>query len=91
MNKTDLIAALTQSTNLTKTDAGHCLDSFLDIIQSALAAGESVTLPGFGAFSVKERAARNGRNPQTGEDIAIPASRVPVFKASKTLKNTVNE
>ena len=90
MNKSDLIAAMADRTNLSKTDAGRCLDSFLDIIQSNLAAGDQVTLVGFGSFGVKDRPARTGRNPQTGREIAIQAARVPFFKAGKSLKDAVN-
>ena len=89
MNKTDLIAALAQSSNLTKADASRCVDSFLDIIQSTLSAGESVTLPGFGAFSVKDRAARTGRNPQTGAAIKIPAKKVVKFRVAKACKEAI--
>ena len=91
MNKTDLISALAQNTDLTKADAGRCLDNLLEIIGSALSSGDSITLPGFGSFSVKDRPARTGRNPQTGEEIAIPAAKVPAFKAGKTLKEKVNQ
>ncbi len=91
MNKTELIASLAKETNLTKADAGRCLDSFLTIIENTLASGDSITLPGFGSFSVKDRPARTGRNPQTGEEIAIPAAIVPTFKAGKGLKDSVNQ
>ena len=90
MNKSDLIAALADRTQLSKADAGRCLDSFLDIIQTNLAAGEHITLVGFGTFGVKDRPARTGRNPQTGREIAIQAARVPFFKAGKTLKEAAN-
>jgi DNA-binding protein HU-beta len=89
MNKSELIDAIAESANLTKADAGRALDGFLDAVKCALNKGDSVALVGFGTFSVKERAERKGRNPQTGAEINIPAAKIPVFKAGKTLKDSV--
>jgi len=90
MNKSDLIDAIASSTGLTKADAGRALDATTDNIASALQKGQSVSLVGFGTFSVKHRAARQGRNPRTGEAITIKASNSPGFKAGKALKAAVN-
>ena len=89
MNKSELIDAIAQKGGLTKVDAGKALDATLEAIGDALKAGDTVTLVGFGSFSVKERAARTGRNPKTGEELQIPASKVPSFKAGKGLKDSV--
>lgn len=89
MNKTQLIDAIAASAQLTKTEAARALDGFTDAVSNALKAGDSIALIGFGTFSVKERAARKGRNPKTGEEIAIAASKVPEFKAGKGLKDAV--
>lgn len=89
MNKSELIDAIAQKGGLTKVDAGKALDATLEAISDALKTGDTVTLVGFGSFSVKERAARTGRNPKTGEELKIPASKVPSFKAGKGLKDTV--
>ena len=89
MNKTDLIAAVAQSDGLTKKDTERVLNAAVDAMTAALAKGEKVQLSGFGAFEVKVRDARIGRNPHTKEAIEIPATKVPVFKASKALKDTV--
>ena len=89
MNKTELIAAVAQSAGLTKKDTERVLNAAIDTITAALVSGEKVQLSGFGAFEVKEREARIGRNPHTKEAIEIPATKVPVFKASKALKDTV--
>ena len=89
MNKTDLIAAVAQSAGLTKKDTERVLNAAVDAMTAALAKGEKVQLSGFGAFEVKVRDARIGRNPHTKEAIEIPATKVPVFKASKALKDTV--
>ena len=89
MNKSELIDAIAQKGGLTKVDAGKALDATLEAISDALKGGDVVTLVGFGSFSVKERAARTGRNPKTGEELQIPASKVPSFKAGKGLKDTV--
>lgn len=90
MNKTELIEAIAASADIPKTTAGKALDAVIDSITNALKSGDSVVLVGFGTFAVKERAARTGRNPKTREEIAIPASKVPGFKAGKALKDAVN-
>lgn len=89
MNKTDLIAAVSERTELTKKDAGNAVNAVFDVIAETLASGESVQLIGFGNFEVRDRAARKGRNPQTGEEIDIPASKTPAFKPGKQLKEAV--
>ena len=90
-NKAELIEKVASATDLTKKDATAAVDAVFSTIQDALANGEKVQLIGFGNFEVRERAARKGRNPQTGEEIEIPASKVPAFKASSALKKEVNE
>jgi len=90
MNKSDLITAIAEHANLTKADAGRAVDGIIKSIETALKAGDSVALVGFGSFEVKERAERKGRNPQTGEEITIAAARLPSFKAGKSLKDAVN-
>jgi len=90
VNKSELIDAMADSADLSKAESGRALDSFLSSVQGALASGEQVSLVGFGTFSVKNRAARAGRNPQTGAPIQIAASNVPSFKAGKALKDSVN-
>ena len=90
MNKGDLIEAVAAGANLSKADASRAVDAVLDGITGALKSGGSVSLVGFGTFSVKSRAARLGRNPRTGETIQIAASKVPGFKAGKALKDAVN-
>ena len=90
MNKAELIDAVAASANLTKTDAGDAVDAVFNSISNSLAGGSSVSLVGFGTFSVSDRAARTGRNPRTGETINIAATRVPKFKAGKGLKDAVN-
>jgi DNA-binding protein HU-beta len=89
VNKSDLIDAIAESSGLTKVDAGKALDGFLSAVTGALNKGDSVALVGFGTFSVKERAERKGRNPQTGEEITIKAAKIPAFKAGKSLKDAV--
>ncbi len=89
MNKSELVDAIAQKGGLTKVDAAKALDATIESISEALKAGDTVTLVGFGSFSVKERAARTGRNPKTGEELKIPASKVPSFKAGKGLKDSV--
>jgi DNA-binding protein HU-beta len=89
MNKSDLIEAMAEAGDISKTAAGRALDALTDTIAVALKRGESVSLIGFGTFSVKERAARTGRNPQTGLAIEIAASKTPSFKAGKALKDAV--
>ena len=89
MNKTELIAAAAESAGLTKKDTERVINAALDAITASLVKGEKVQLSGFGTFEVKAREARIGRNPHTKEAIEIPATNVPVFKASKALKDTV--
>jgi DNA-binding protein HU-beta len=89
MNKTELIAAASESTGMTKKDTERVLNAAIDAITAELAKGNRVQLSGFGIFEVKNREARVGRNPRTKEAIEIPASRTPVFKPSKALKDTV--
>ena len=89
MNKSELIAVVAQSAGLTKKDAERVMNAAFDAMTAALVKGEKVQLSGFGTFEVKEREARIGRNPHTKESIDIPATRVPVFKASKALKDNV--
>jgi DNA-binding protein HU-beta len=90
MNKAELIDAIADSADLTKADAGRALDGVIDAITAALKKGETVSLVGFGSFAVKERAERQGRNPQTGDSITIAAAKIPSFKAGKALKDAVN-
>lgn len=90
MNKGDLIDAVAEDTGLSKADATRAVDSVINSITKALKAGTQVSLVGFGTFVVKKRAARQGRNPRTGETIQIAASSVPGFKAGKALKDAVN-
>lgn len=91
MNKSELIDAIAASAEIPKASAGRALDAVIASITGALKEGDSVALIGFGTFDVKERAARTGRNPQTGQPIEIKASRVPSFKAGKALKDAVND
>lgn len=91
MNKSDLIAAIAAKTGETKKDAEATVNAFIDVVTESLAKGEKVQLVGFGSFEVRRRAARKGRNPQTKEEIKIPASKAPVFKAGKALKDLVNK
>ncbi|APJ18983.1 HU family DNA-binding protein [Acinetobacter baumannii] len=90
MNKSDLIANIAMDANLTKSQAAAALQAVEDAIAAALAEGGSVSWIGFGTFSVKERAARTGRNPKTGEELQIAAAKVPSFKAGKALKEAVS-
>ena len=89
MNKTELIAAAAQSAGLTKKDTERVINAAIDALTASLAQGDKVQISGFGTFEAKEREARIGRNPHTKEEIHIPATRVPDFKASKALKDTV--
>lgn len=91
MNKTELIAAAAEQTGLTKKDTEKALNAAFDVIATALSKGEKVQVSGFGIFEVKEREARMGRNPRTGEAMEIAASRTPTFKASKTLKDAMEK
>jgi len=90
VNKSELIDAVAASADIPKAQAGRALDAVLESVTGALTKGEQVVLVGFGTFSVKERAARTGRNPQTGDPIDIPAATIPSFKAGKALKDAVN-
>ena len=90
MNKSDLIDAIALSADISKAAAGRALEATVDSITEALQSGDQVALVGFGTFQVKDRAARSGRNPQTGETIQIKASKVPGFKPGKALKDAVN-
>lgn len=89
MNKTDLVNKVAEISELSKKDAGKAVDSVFETITESLSNGDGVQLIGFGNFEVRERAARKGRNPQTGEEIEIAASKVPAFKAGKALKEAV--
>lgn len=89
MNKTELIAAVAEKTGLSKKDSDAAVAAMVDVITESLVQGEKVQLVGFGSFEVKSRSARMGRNPHTKEQIEILASKVPVFKAGKALKDTV--
>lgn len=91
MNKTELIAAIAAKANLTKKDAEEALKAFTEVVTDELVKGEKIQLVGFGTFEVSERAAREGRNPKSGEVMNIPASKTPKFKAGKALKDKVNE
>jgi DNA-binding protein HU-beta len=90
MNKAELIEAMADAADISKAAAGRALDGMVEAITDAMKKGDSLSLVGFGTFSVKERAAREGRNPQTGETIHIKASKIPSFKAGKALKDAVN-
>ena len=91
MNKTELVAAMAEQAGLSKKDAEAALKAFTDVVASELKANGKVQLVGFGTFEVSERAAREGRNPQTGETMTIEASKAPKFKAGKALKDMINE
>ena len=90
MNRTELISAMSEKSELTKVDTEKALNAFIDTVTEELKNGGKVQLVGFGTFEVTERAERNGRNPKTGEAITIPASKSPKFKAGKALKDIVN-
>lgn len=90
MNKSELIDAIAATADLPKAAAGRALDAMVEAVTDALKQGDQVVLVGFGTFSVKERAARTGRNPQTGDPIQIAAAKIPSFKAGKALKDAVN-
>lgn len=91
MNKAELVSAIADKAELSKKDAEAALKAFTDVVTEELKKGEKIQLVGFGTFEVSERAARTGRNPQTGEETTIPASKAPKFKAGKALKDLVNE
>jgi DNA-binding protein HU-beta len=89
MNKADLVTRIAKDAEITKRQAGKALDALVGSVQEALSKDDSITLAGFGTFSVMSRSARKGRNPQTGREILIPASRTPKFKAGKALREAV--
>ncbi len=91
MNKAELSSAIVAKTGMTKKDAEKAVNAVVEVISDSLKAGEKVQIVGFGSFEVKERPARTARNPRTGEEIKIDASKAPVFKPGKALKDTVNE
>lgn len=91
MNKQDLVNAMAQETNLSKKDVESVLNSFVNVVSTALENKDKVQLVGFGTFETRERAARTGKNPQTGETLNIPASTAPAFKPGKALKEKVNK
>jgi len=91
MNKMELVAAIAEKTGATKKGAEESLNALIDVVKETLVKGDKVQLVGFGSFEVRKRAARKGRNPQTKEEIKIPASKTPVFKAGKALKDLVNK
>ena len=90
MNKTELVAAISEKTELTNKDSEKALKALIDVVAEELKKGEKVQLVGFGTFEVSERAARTGKNPQTGAEIKIAACKAPKFKAGKALKDAVN-
>ncbi len=90
MNKSELVAKIAEDADITKASAGRALDSLIESITTELASGGDVALVGFGTYKVNDRAARTGRNPQTGAEIQIAAAKVPAFKAGKALKDAVN-
>ena len=90
MNKTELVAAIAKKTELSKKDAEKALKAFTDVVAEELKKGEKIQLVGFGTFEVRQREAREGRNPRTGETMTIAASKAPAFKASSALKNVIN-
>ena len=91
MNKADLVAAMAEKAGVSKKDAEASLKAFTDVVAEELKKGEKIQLVGFGTFEVSERAAREGRNPQTGETMKIAACKAPKFKAGKALKDAINE
>jgi DNA-binding protein HU-beta len=90
MNKTDLVGDMAQKSELSKKDAEKALNAFIESVEDALTNGDRVQLVGFGSFEVRQRAERKGRNPQTKAEITIPASKTPIFKVGKALKDKVN-
>lgn len=89
MNKTELVAAVAEKAGISKKDSEAAVAAFIASVQGALKAGEKVQLVGFGTFEVRERSERQGRNPQTGKTVTIPASKVPAFKAGKAFKDLI--
>jgi DNA-binding protein HU-beta len=90
MNKSELVAKISEGADISKASAGRALDSLIESVTAELASGGDVALVGFGTYKVNDRAARTGRNPQTGAEIQIAAAKVPAFKAGKALKDAVN-
>lgn len=90
MNKNELVAAVAERSGLSRRDSERAVNAFLDAVQDALAKGDKVSLVGFGTFEVRQRGARVGRNPQTGETVRIPATRVPAFRAGKGFKMVID-
>lgn len=91
MNKQELLSAMAEKSGLTKKDSEAALAAFIETVQETLKQGEKIQLIGFGSFEVRERAARVGKNPLTGEQMNIPAAKVPAFKAGRALKDLINE
>ena len=91
MNKAELVSMIAAKSNLTKKDSEMALNAFVETVQGALKKGEKIQLVGFGTFEVRQRSARNGVNPRTKQSIKIPASKAPVFKAGKALKDAINK
>lgn len=89
MNKAELVAAISEKSDLSKRDAENAVNAFVECVEGAMRKGDKVQLVGFGSFEVRKRAARKGRNPQTREEIHIPATKAPVFKAGKSLKDAI--
>lgn len=90
MNKAEFVSAVADAAELSKADAASAVDAVIEVIKATLKSGDNLSLVGFGTFEVRERAARTGRNPRTGEAIQIKASKIPSFKAGKALKDAVN-
>ena len=90
MNKAEFVSAIADAAGLTKVDAGKAVESAIKVIEKSLKKGDSVSIVGFGTFTVRKRAARTGRNPRTGATIKIKASKIPAFKAGKALKDSLN-
>ena len=91
MNKSQFVETVARKTGLTIKDSGIAVNAFIEVVKEALAAGETVSLTGFGSFLVRDRAARTGRNPRTNEAVRIPAVKVPAFKAGRPLKDLINQ
>jgi DNA-binding protein HU-beta len=90
MNKAEFVSAVADAAEITKADAAKAIEALIGVVEKALKKGDSVSIVGFGTFSVRKRAARTGRNPRTGATIKIKASKVPAFKAGKALKDAIN-
>ena len=90
MNKADFIGAVSDAAGLTKVEGSKAVEAVIEVVKKALKKGDSVALVGFGTFAVRKRAARTGRNPRTGQQIKIKASKIPAFKAGKALKDALN-